>query len=70
MEREQSPTPSHSDENQLIESVEDQNHTDNFEVDDTAQPVSPIVQNPSLEESLDLYLHNLAQFYLKLESEL
>ena len=67
-ESEQSPTPLRSDENQLVENGE--NETEFFEVEDVAQPRSPMEQNSPFEESLDLYLHNLAQFYLKLESQL
>ena len=47
-----------------------ENQTEFFEADDVAQLRSPMEQNPSFEESLDLYLHNLAQFYMKLESQL
>ncbi|XP_031780303.1 uncharacterized protein LOC100679989 isoform X1 [Nasonia vitripennis] len=70
-EIEESQTNSDSVEAQSLECVVDnKNQSERFEIDGDAQSESPVEQNPSLEESSDLYLHNLAQFYLKLETQL
>ncbi|XP_016842392.1 uncharacterized protein LOC103315333 [Nasonia vitripennis] len=70
-EIEESQTNSDSVEAQSLECVVDnENQSERFEIDGNAQSESPVELNPSLEESSDLYLHNLAQFYLKLETQL